>query len=217
MIIQMHIKRDKLIKTYEVEADENDSVATLLERINLDESDPIEWECGCRQNICGACAMLINNTPALACASFVGDLGPNINLAPLSKFPLIKDLKVDRSIIATLLEKMQTYPLPDTQADTSDFQRQYLAASCLMCGCCMEVCPNYTGKDDFGSALVANIMYKTISQEADKMRRKELSKLYRKKQFIKCTNALSCDDVCPLGLPQASTLSRLNHTIFKHK
>ncbi|MDR2795780.1 MAG: fumarate reductase iron-sulfur subunit, partial [Spirochaetaceae bacterium] len=27
----------------------------------------MNWECSCLQKKCGACAMLINNTPALAC------------------------------------------------------------------------------------------------------------------------------------------------------
>ncbi len=47
---------------------------------------------------CGACAMLINERPRLACSTFLHMLkGSTITLEPLSKFPLVRDLIVDRS------------------------------------------------------------------------------------------------------------------------
>ena len=47
---------------------------------------------------CGACAMLINERPRLACSTFLHTLkGSTITLEPLSKFPLVRDLIVDRS------------------------------------------------------------------------------------------------------------------------
>jgi len=215
MIANVRIKRSSGFAAYQVECDDDTTVAMLLDNINMNETDPIEWECSCRQNMCGSCAMVINKIPALACASFVRDLGTDIQLEPLSKFPLIKDLKVDRSSIHRMLERLESYHNGDGDADFREHERQYLSASCLMCGLCMEVCPNYTGKNDFGSALAANAMYKTVSQEPDSGRARRLSKTYRKTQFSKCSNSLSCTDVCPLNLPQASTISRINRKMLK--
>ena len=60
----------------------------------------IRWECSCMQATCGGCAMIINGIPALACATFLDEVkGKELVLEPLSKFPVIADLAVDRSII----------------------------------------------------------------------------------------------------------------------
>ena len=50
----------------------------------------IRWECSCMQAVCGGCAMVINGRPALACETFVKDLGDEISIRPLSKFPVIR-------------------------------------------------------------------------------------------------------------------------------
>ena len=89
---------------------ENITVASLLREINASpdirdvegkEIPRISWECSCLQKKCGACAMLINGKPRLACDTFLRDnmKAGKLVLAPLSKFPVIKDLIVDRSII----------------------------------------------------------------------------------------------------------------------
>lgn len=216
MNAEVKVKRGPKFESFTVACTKESSVSRLLELINMTIKDPIEWECSCNQNMCGACAMIINGRPRLACATFVRDIGYNITLEPLSKFPLIKDLKVDRSNIYRILQKVEAYPSGKAKVNTADNERQYLASSCLMCGCCMEVCPDYTGKDEFGSALVMNSLYRTISQEPDIKRKRELLKHYKKQQFIHCTKALSCADVCPLDLPQASMMSRLNHEMLKN-
>ena len=215
MKANVRIKRGGGYAVYETACSGNTTVAKLLDLINMEESDPVEWECSCQQNMCGSCAMLINGRPALACAVFVRDTGENITLEPLTKFPLIKDLKVDRGRIREIASAMKAYPAAGSEADIGGVDRQYLASSCLMCGCCMEVCPNYTGRDLFGGAMAANAMLRTIAQERDKRRRRELSSLYRRNQFNCCTKALSCSEVCPIKLPLASTFSRLNSEMLR--
>lgn len=214
IICNVTVRRDNKNVSYRTACSSGSSVAQILNSINMTEKDPIEWECSCRQGLCGACAMVINGRPALACISFVRDIGTDIRLEPLSKFPLIKDLKVDRSGIGELLQKLKTYPVKGGKADPAECDRQYLASSCIMCGCCMEVCPNFTGMDDFGSALAANAMFRTISQETDNKRRRELTSIYKNSQYKTCTKSLSCESVCPMKLPQAELISCLNHRVM---
>ena len=57
----------------------------------------IAWECSCLQKKCGACAMRINGVPRLACDTKIGDLkSKTVTLEPLKKFPVVRDLIVDR-------------------------------------------------------------------------------------------------------------------------
>ena len=93
------------------------SVAAVLNELNgrmplTDASgnlaEPISWECGCMVRKCGACAMRINGVPRLACSVFLNTLkGTTVTLEPLSKFPLVKDLVVDRSILFENLKKIE--------------------------------------------------------------------------------------------------------------
>ena len=84
------------------------SVAGMLDELNYKDDivnsageivPRIAWECSCLQGMCGGCAMVINNRPALACETFLRDLGKEVTLRPLSKFYVINDLVIDRGII----------------------------------------------------------------------------------------------------------------------
>lgn len=44
---------------------------------------PVQWECNCLQGKCGACAMLIDGFPALACEEKLKDHKDTIELMPL--------------------------------------------------------------------------------------------------------------------------------------
>ena len=57
---------------------------------------PVVWECNCLEEVCGACAMMINGKPRQACSCLVDSISQPIRLAPLSKFPVVRDLMVDR-------------------------------------------------------------------------------------------------------------------------
>ena len=62
------------------------------------------------QALCGGCAMVINGVPALACNTFADEVkGEELVLAPLSKFPVVADLIVDRSVIYENLTHAKAY------------------------------------------------------------------------------------------------------------
>jgi len=48
----------------------------------------------CRQQLCGACAVLVNKKPVLACNAFSEKV---MTIEPIPKYPVIKDLIVDLS------------------------------------------------------------------------------------------------------------------------
>ena len=187
------------------------SVAALLDYINYNDdivttegkkTTRIGWECSCLQGVCGACAIVINNVPALACETFLKDLkGDKITIRPLRKFPVVHDLLVDRSSIQENLKKTNVfigeYNVPNDKEGKKHSQHvkeheiQYLAAKCLKCGLCMEVCPNYINGMNFFGAAFANDCY---------------SEYFGKS----CSKSLSCMNVCPVGIPMISTISKLN-------
>lgn len=194
------------------------TVSALLDALNYTddlydaEGKPaprIRWECSCMQAVCGGCAMVINGVPSLACATFVDEVkGKDLVLEPLSKFPVVSDLIVDRSIIYENLNKAKAYLESLATSDKRHHAQQYSVAKCLKCGLCLEVCPNYHPGSEFFGAVLANESYLITSQAADKA--PELVKEYKAHFGAGCSKALSCQSVCPAEIETITSILRMN-------
>lgn len=205
-------------QTFNYVGAENVTVAAVLEELNYKDdlfdidgnSAPrIRWECSCMQKICGGCAMVINNNPALACCTFLKDIkGDTLVLEPLSKFPVIGDLIVDRSIIDDNLVKAKAYLDAFSGSDKKEYQHQYSVGKCLKCGLCLEVCPNYNRGENFYGALFANDMYLLHSQS--KGSKKDYEKEYDEHFAKGCSKSFACRDVCPMDIPTLSSMLKMN-------
>lgn len=177
--------------------------------INGAHAPRIRWECSCMQAVCGACAMIINGRPALACTTFADEVGgKELVLEPLSKFPTVADLIVDRSIIYEDLNRAKAYLDSLPVSDRRQHGQQYSVAKCLKCGLCLEVCPNYVAGCDFFGAVLANESYLIASQSERKS--SALVEEYKKHFGAGCSKALSCQTVCPVGIETITSIMRMN-------
>ena len=117
---------------------------------------PVAWDCNCLEEVCGSCTMLINGRTRMACSALVDRLlaegGDEIELRPMSKFPVIRDLVVDRRRLFRGLEKVKawvpvegSYDLgPGPRISPEEQEDAYPLSECMSCGCCLEACPQYT-------------------------------------------------------------------------
>jgi succinate dehydrogenase / fumarate reductase iron-sulfur subunit len=169
----------------------------------------IRWECSCMQAVCGGCAMIINGVPALACVTFVDEVkGDELVLEPLSKFPVVADLIVDRSVIYENLIKAKAYLDTIAKNDARQHEQLYSVAKCLKCGLCLEVCPNYRPGGDFFGAVLANESYLVASQTTNK--KSQVIKEYKTHFGAGCSKALSCQSVCPMKIETITSIMRMN-------
>ena len=161
------------------------------------------------QAICGGCAMVINGVPALACNTFADEIkGQDLVLEPLSKFPVVADLIVNRDSIYENLDQAKVYIDRIAASDKRNHEHQYSVAKCLKCGLCLEVCPNYHPGAAFFGAVFANESYLAASQSADKPT--ELVKEYKNHFGTGCSKALSCQHVCPAGIETITSIMKMN-------
>ena len=205
-------------ETFEYDGPEDNSVAGVLDYINYHDdivdvdgrrTTRIGWECSCLQGICGACAMVINGKPVLACETFVRDIrGNEIEIRPLRKFPVIHDLVVDRSSIHENLKQANVCIGEYRPSGDADHAHQYAAAKCLKCGLCLEVCPNYVNGHTFFGAAFANDCYLVASRNRDKA--DQIRTIYAEHFGKDCSKSLSCMEVCPMKIPTLASMAKLN-------
>ena len=193
-----------------------DTVATALTRLNAREdlrdaegrpAAPIRWDCSCLQKKCGACAMVIDGRPALACDTRLSDHGNTITLEPLRKFPCVADLIVDRSALYEALRDLRVWLEGERAADGGELC--YESARCLQCGCCLEVCPNFCPGGAFSGMAAAVPMARLLAQAPGKQQ-KALRRAYRQHVFEGCGKSLACRNICPAGIDIDHVLSASN-------
>src|SRR5713101_5280303 len=68
---------------------------------------PITYDSNCLEEVCGYCAMLINGRARMACSALVDKLDQPIRLEPFSKFPIVRDLAVDLSVLFENLKRVK--------------------------------------------------------------------------------------------------------------
>ena len=203
---------------FEYERKDGQTIAGMIDELNyLDDLKDVEgnpaprimMECSCLQGMCGACAMVINGKPALACETFIRDIkGDVITLEPLKKFPVIRDLVVDRSIIQEVLLKEDAYIEEYKDCDAKEHEHQYMVAKCLKCGLCLEVCPNYKGSKRFYGAAFANDSYLIGTRST--VHKADIKKSYDEHFAAGCSKSLACVDVCPMKIPTLASIAKMN-------
>jgi len=209
-------------QTFVYETDDDQAtVATALRELNArscledvegNSADPIRWECSCLQKKCGACAMVINDVPRLACDTRLAKLrGERVVLEPLRKFPVIADLLVDRDAIFNRLRELDAYLVDEVDLPTkrSVSEVAYEASRCLQCGCCLEVCPNFSAEGAFGGMAAMTPLTRLLAETA-KPSRESLAESYRQAVYAGCGKSLACRNICPANIDISRLMSRSN-------
>lgn len=116
---------------------------------------PVVWDCNCLEEVCGACTMVVNGRVRQACTALVDNIGRTdageIELEPMTKFPVVRDLFVRRRRMFRGLERVKAWIPVDGYHDAGpgpvqspdDQEESYPLSECMTCGCCMEACPQY--------------------------------------------------------------------------
>ncbi|HMS55715.1 MAG TPA: succinate dehydrogenase iron-sulfur subunit [Fimbriimonadaceae bacterium] len=200
--------------------------------INGESVEPPAWEAACLEEVCGSCTMNINGSIRQACTALLDDVGErsgdylDVTLEPMKKFPLVRDLIVDRSRMFDNLIKVKAWVPIDGSFDRGmaepqdDGVRQmrYALSRCMTCGCCMEACPQVNDKSAFvGPAAVAQALLFNLhpvgkTEEADR-----LEYLTSEEGITGCGNAQNCVKVCPKAVPLTQAIAQINRdtTVYK--
>jgi succinate dehydrogenase / fumarate reductase, iron-sulfur subunit len=195
-----------------------------------EKTTPVVWEQGCLEEVCGSCSMLVNGKPRQSCTAliepYIRDTGSLvITLAPFTKFPLIRDLYVDRTRMFQALLKVRAWVSIDSINDIGSFgppvdpevqEALYILSTCMTCGCCTEACPQVNEKSPFmGPAAMSQIRLFNAHPSGALEESARLRAALGEDGIAGCGNAQNCERVCPKKIPLTESLAKIGRGAFK--
>ncbi len=186
---------------------------------------PPVWESVCLEEVCGACTMIINGRVRQGCTALVDQLAQPITLEPMTKFPLVRDLVVDRSRMFSDLKKVKAWVQLDGTHELGPGPRQsqenqettYPLSRCMTCGCCLEACPQINDRSNFiGPAAISQVRLFNLHPSGKMNAAERLESLMGEDGVAGCGKAQNCVEVCPKEIPLVDSIADISRQTTKH-
>jgi succinate dehydrogenase / fumarate reductase iron-sulfur subunit len=220
-------------ETFEVPYRKNLNVISALLEIRKNpvtkdgkQTTPPVWDMNCLEQVCGICTMVINGRVRQSCSALVDDLllasgGNTITLEPMSKFPNVRDLIVDRTQMFNHLKQVHAWVELDGSYDIGagpvisqeTAQERYAYSRCMTCGCCLEACPQYHDDNYIGPQAIAQAKLFNMHPTGKMTMDERLEGLTQEDGITNCGNAQNCIQVCPMSIPLTRAIYETNRDI----
>jgi succinate dehydrogenase / fumarate reductase iron-sulfur subunit len=182
------------------------------------EASPIVYDAACLEEVCGSCAMLVNGVSRQGCTALVDQLEQPIVLEPMSKFPVVRDLAVDRSRMFEALKQIKgwipidgTHDLgPGPRMAEAEREWAYTLSKCMTCGNCLEVCPQINDRSDFiGAAAISQVRLFNAHPTGAMNAHERLEAIMGAGGVNDCGNAQNCVAACPKSIPLTTSIAAM--------
>lgn len=230
-------------ETFKVPVDAGSNVISVLQTIAANpvtadgtRTTPVVWDSGCLEEVCGACTMVINGKARQSCSCLMDTYCPNeddeITLEPMSKFPVIRDLWVDRSRLFHNLERVKAWvPIDGTydlgagpMESPAKQETRYVLSTCMSCGCCLEACPQFNLEPDpekwdsafIGAHAISQARLFNEHETGKALKKDRLDALMGPGGVNDCGNAQNCVKVCPKEIPLTESIGAMGRAVTFH-
>lgn len=190
----------------------------------LKEQDPtLGFRRSCKEGVCGSDAMNINGTNGLACITPLSELREPVDIRPMPRLPVIRDLIVDMEPFYRQYRAVKPYltvkdPLPEVELYQSPDDREKLDGlyECILCGACSTACPSFWWNPDkfLGPAALLQAA-RFINDSRDQATDERLAALDDPFKMFRCHTIMSCVQVCPKGLNPTRAIGEIKQIMVK--
>ena len=190
----------------------------------LKEQDPtLGFRRSCREGVCGSDGMNINGTNGLACITPITSLKEPVEIRPMPRLPVIRDLIVDMDQFYKQYRDVKPYltlkdPLPEVELEQSPEDREKLDGmyECILCGCCTTSCPSFWWNPDkfLGPAALLQAA-RFINDSRDQATDERLQQLDDPFKLFRCHTIMNCVQVCPKGLNPTRAIGEIKKMMIK--
>ncbi len=180
---------------------------------------PVTYDSNCLEEICGSCAMLINGKVRMACSALVDQLDQPIRIEPMTKFPVVRDLAVDRSFMFESLMRVKAWVPIDGTYDMGEGpkmapevqEKAYPLSRCISCGACLEVCPQVNANSAFiGAAIISQVRLFNMHPTGAMHKKDRIAAVSAAGGVQDCANAQNCVHACPKSIPLTESIAEIN-------
>ncbi len=236
--IALHVKRQDTPTShpyweeYEIPYQPRRNVVSVLMEIDRNPktrqgkaTSPVVYDRACLEEVCGSCAMRINGVSRMACTALIDSLEQPIRLEPLGKFPVLRDLAVDRQQMFDALKRVRAWVPIDGTHDLGpgpripEHEREiaYHYSQCITCGNCLDVCPQVNDRSNFiGAASIAQARLFNTHPTGAMNSAERLEALMAEGGLDDCGNAQNCVRACPKSIPLTTAIAEMYRACTLH-
>lgn len=201
----------QFLQEFEFEKIEGETLLGLLQHIKEEKDSSLSFRYNCRNEHCGECGIRVNGKPVLACREIAS--GNSLEIKPLARFPVIKDLVVD---LNTSLNRLclSIPPLKkgyNSELDPQAYNKLFLAGRCNACLLCQSVCPLFKNEEEniSGPAFFVLFSQQLLRPFSNDM---NIFNSLLEHKFLQCSLCGNCSNVCPQDAdPQGIVLILLSY------
>jgi succinate dehydrogenase / fumarate reductase iron-sulfur subunit len=207
-------------ETYTVEADPNDQVLDLLNRVKWYQDGTLAYRRSCGHGICGSDAMRINGVNRLACKVLVKNLGDRITVEPMLGLRVVKDLILDmepffahyRSVLPYLVNEE---PAPERERPQSPQERARFddSTKCILCAACTTSCPSFWADDEYVGPAAIVQAHRFIFDSRDRAAAERLQILSDQTGVWRCRTVFNCTEACPRDIHVTQAIAEVKKAI----
>lgn len=207
-------------ETYTVEADPNDQVLDLLNRVKWDQDGSLSYRRSCGHGVCGSDAMRINGANRLACKVLVREIGTDITVEPLLGMPVVKDLVVEmsgffehyRDVIPYLVND-ETPPERERLQSPEARQRFDDTTKCILCAACTTSCPTFWGNEGYVGPAAIVQAHRFLFDDRDQAGAERLQLLSGRLGVWACHTAFNCTRACPREIQVTRAIGEVKQAV----
>jgi len=223
------------------------TVLAALTTIQEQQDPGLSFRSSCRGAVCGACAMLINKVPRLACRTQVRDLinekdrvhlspypaleittpwdqATEVLVEPLPHLPVLKDLVVDMKAFFDFLHTIDPVfhpgkPFPDKEYVVAQdaVKRLEQYTNCVLCGACFGACPVNSRNPDYPGPAALATLYRFHIDPRERDPGLRVLAADSGSGWWACEFHTNCTRVCPKGVTPSVAIGRARSELKKMK
>jgi len=216
---------------YEVPRQASQTVLDVVTHIQRYLEPTLSYRFACRVGMCGSCAMTVNGKACWTCRTHVakvvkdvaGDVG-ELEIAPLSNLPVIKDLATDMSAFFDKWARAKgqfkgTATRADDFAKVAPASPERVAANagieCIGCGVCYASCDVVGWRPDYLGPAALNRAWTLVNDVRDVQQPERLRAVAGDAGCHACHTQGSCTERCPKQLAPTLAIAGLKRKAAK--
>jgi fumarate reductase (CoM/CoB) subunit B len=202
------------VERYEIAAAPNLRVLDVLRVVYEEHAGDLAFQFACRVGRCGTCAVKVNGTPVLACQE---RCKPEMTIEPLSPFPVLRDLVVDRTEVEARYAELDLTPRPAAGAslprpvDPARAEELCRLDSCLACMVCVSACPAVDERAFDGPAFMLKLRH--MDRHPDNATPRLAQAIEH--GMLECFGCDVCTQVCPADLSPAQAIREFRGDLLR--